>query len=395
VSDEDHEAVNPEPDEAAQDPTIRVSSTSRYTAAVDPIVLRTTTTTRLVFRPVLLENTHNPEASMDGAFIFERKTPSSTWEEINELPLTRLRGGEGVKLDLKAAELQILFAGLRDYYDLVGEHGIPSGTRRFVRAPESQALMNLLANETKFRAALNDDELATALLQGLVAWIASNERAVAAARFDGISLEDLQQFDAVLGLARLQQFCRQIEENMGNGDEAFWQRTLESNGWAIAQVFAIPTMLVESQVYVGGKKLTNRGGNTADFLYENQITGNVVVVEIKTPTTALVGAEYRNNVYPPSEELNGGMAQILHNRRSLTEHYASLVSEEMRSQQALNPRGLLIVGSATTLTDHPRREGFEQWRNNQREVDVVTFDELKNKVDLMVNLLENATQAEG
>jgi hypothetical protein len=29
---------------------------------------------------------------MDGTFVFERKRSNDTWEEINDLPLTRLRG---------------------------------------------------------------------------------------------------------------------------------------------------------------------------------------------------------------------------------------------------------------------------------------------------------------
>jgi hypothetical protein len=45
------------------------------------------------------------------------------------------------------------------------------------------------------------------------------------------------------------------------------------------------------------------------------------------------------------------------------------------------------------LTDHARLEAYELWRNNQREIDVVTFDELKHKVELMVRLLENAAEA--
>jgi hypothetical protein len=48
---------------------IRVSSTSRRTADVTPIILRETSMTRLIFRPVLLDNPGNPKAPMDGAFI--------------------------------------------------------------------------------------------------------------------------------------------------------------------------------------------------------------------------------------------------------------------------------------------------------------------------------------
>lgn len=371
---------------------IRVTSTSRRTANIDPIVLRETATTRLIFRPVLLDNPRNPEAPMDGTFVFQRKTRTASWTDHSELTLSQLRADEWVKIDLRAAELLALFEGLDSYYALVREHGLVYGTQEFIPAPRSRALRSLVLNEHQFRQALHDEEVATALLVGLVSWIAGNERAVAAARLDGISLDELQQFDAVLGLARLQRFCRELEDNEDRDDESYWQRTLEANGWAIAQVFAVPIMLIHSQVYVGGKLITNRLGNTADFLYENHISGNVVLVEIKTPVTPLLGARYRNNVFSVSDELAGGLIQTLNARQSLIENYAELATEEMVARRPLSPRGLLIVGSSGQLLRHAQQSSFELFRSNQREVEIVTFDELRRKIDLMVELLQSVAK---
>lgn len=371
---------------------IHVSSTSRRTADVDPIILRETSTTRLIFRPVFLNNPGNPDAAMDGTFLFERKTPSGQWQDYTALPLSKLRAEEWIKIDLRAAELLALFDGLASYYDLVHEHGLVQGIKQFIPAPQSRALRELVKNESQFQNALQDEDVASALLGGLMTWIASNERAVAAARLDGISLDELQQFDAVLGLARLQRFCHELDENAHNADESYWQDTLQSNGWAIAQVYAVPIMMIQSQVYVGGKLVTNRMGNTADFLYENDISGNVVLVEIKTPVTPLLGAPYRNNVFNVSADLSGGLLQILNARQSLTENYTSLVNDEMASRRPLSPRGLLIVGSTTQLHGHARKATFELFRSNQREIEIVTFDELRRKIGLMIELLQNVTK---
>lgn len=105
--------------------------------------------------------------------------------------------------------------------------------------------------------------------------------------------------------------------------------------------------------------------------------------------TQLVGKEYRKDIYPPSEEASGGLAQIAHNRMSLTDRYGELVTADMKSQQPLSSRGLLIIGNAGSL-DTGQLKGFEVWRNSQRDIDVVTFDEVRRKVGLMVSLLENA-----
>ena len=54
--------------------------------------------------------------------------------------------------------------------------------------------------------------------------------------------------------------------------------------------------------------------------------------------------------------------------------------------------GLLIVGSTTQLHDHARKASFELFRCNQREIEIVTFDELRRKIGLMIELLENVTK---
>lgn len=233
---------------------IRTSSTSRQTADVDPIVLRETMTTRLVFLPVLIDNRSDPDAPMDGVFAFQRKGRNDQWEGVSSMPLSKLKAGEGVKLELKAKELKTLFDGVGKYYSLVKEHGVGIGTRKFVQAPQAKWLLDLVANEEQFQSALQDEELAGSLLHGLVRWVAENELAVAAARLDGVSLEELQQFDAVLGLARLQRFCRLLDDNMSNGGEGFWQTELQKNGWALAQVFAIPTMLLYRRFMLGASE---------------------------------------------------------------------------------------------------------------------------------------------
>jgi hypothetical protein len=136
-------------------------------------------------------------------------------------------------------------------------------------------------------------------------------------------------------------------------------------------------MRIHGQVYVGGKRITNRSGNTSDFLYRNGITGNVVLVEIKTPVTPLLASAYRNNAVNVSSHLTGGFMQILNAERSLTQNFTELIKDEPAGHRLLSPRGLLIVGSASQLDSHDEKVCSEMFRNNQGEVDIVTFDELR------------------
>jgi hypothetical protein len=80
------------------DPGITVSTTSARTANISPIVLRTTQTSRLIFRPVLIDNRSNPDASIDGEFVYQKKGVKSEWEDFNQLPLSKLKADEWIRL---------------------------------------------------------------------------------------------------------------------------------------------------------------------------------------------------------------------------------------------------------------------------------------------------------
>jgi hypothetical protein len=65
--------------------------TSASTAESDPIVVRQTTTTRLVFKPLLLKNPHDAKASVKGTFVFQRKAPNDDWENHATVPLSKFK----------------------------------------------------------------------------------------------------------------------------------------------------------------------------------------------------------------------------------------------------------------------------------------------------------------
>ena len=70
---------------------LRIRSSSNATANVDDIILRETITTRLVFRPTIVDNKKNQDASVRGIFVYQRKAPNDSWEDHNELTLSNLK----------------------------------------------------------------------------------------------------------------------------------------------------------------------------------------------------------------------------------------------------------------------------------------------------------------
>ncbi|MCY8186083.1 DUF4263 domain-containing protein, partial [Bacillus inaquosorum] len=75
-----------------------ISPTSKDSAFGEDIILREKSTTRLLFRPQIINNKHNEEASVKGCFIFQKKRSSENWEDHKELDLNKLKATEWVKL---------------------------------------------------------------------------------------------------------------------------------------------------------------------------------------------------------------------------------------------------------------------------------------------------------
>ena len=88
--------------------TIQTFRTSSRTAECDVVVLKETSSTRLVFRPQIVDNPSNPEACVNGHLFHQKKTRSGLWEDAESLNLSTLKSGEGVRITLHSAELMLL-----------------------------------------------------------------------------------------------------------------------------------------------------------------------------------------------------------------------------------------------------------------------------------------------
>ena len=97
---------------------VSVSPTSKNSALSDEIILRETMTSRLVFRPLIINNIHDAKASVKGTFIFQRKNRKDQWEDHRDLPLSSLKATEWVKLEIKSDELLILIKRINELYNL-------------------------------------------------------------------------------------------------------------------------------------------------------------------------------------------------------------------------------------------------------------------------------------
>jgi lipopolysaccharide biosynthesis glycosyltransferase len=206
-----------------------------------------------------------------------------------------------------------------------------------------------------------------------------------------INDDDLKKLQSATGILHFKNLLKIWEENKTNDDELFWQEVFSNRSEIISQVFSYPVVVLKDKAYVGGKLINNLGGKVADYLYQNKNTKNAIIVEIKTPMTRLLKSEYRPNVYSVSEDLSGSVNQTLLYVNSLLKDYYSLDRDESSRFEANNPRSLLIIGSFENEgIVGEKKKSFETFRNDLRNIDVITFNELFGKIAILLTLLQQS-----
>jgi hypothetical protein len=172
-----------------------------------------------------------------------------------------------------------------------------------------------------------------------------------------------------------------------NHNENAWQAFFRENPFIIRLAFSIPVMVIGDQFYVGGQRFDGGGEKISDFALKTAATGNISLVEIKTPQTDLLETRpYRGGVYAPSKELSGAVNQVLDQayqlQRTIDGKKANSRAYDLETYAV---QGLVIAGR--NLVDEEKKKSFELFRNSQKSVHVVTFDELLTKLELLRELL--------
>jgi hypothetical protein len=185
---------------------------------------------------------------------------------------------------------------------------------------------------------------------------------------------------------RVVDILRIWDANQTSDDEAFWQLTFREHAYALAQVFAVPLVFIKESAYVGGMNIDRRDAKLVDYLVTLDSSHEAALVEIKTPATKLLGPKYRGT-HRPSNELAGAVMQALDYRRSLMTRIESLLAGAEYRVNAVAPRCVVIVGNAKLeLNSDEKRTAFELFRRNSRDVDIITYDELFKKLDVLAHL---------
>lgn len=218
-------------------------------------------------------------------------------------------------------------------------------------------------------------------LDSAVWGIACAERCLAMMKFKD-SLEDVVWMGH--SVSRLRDVLAVWDGHAKNSSEEFWQETFKEHSFVLSQVFAEPIVFIQDKAYVGGMRLDRSDARFVDYLFSVESSREAVLVEIKTPTTPLLGGEYRGHRLP-SRDLTGAVIQVAHYRVELVQSLRTLASEVQLS--AFAPKCVVIVGnSVEELAAPENRRSFELYRASLHDVEVITYDELFRKVEILADL---------
>lgn len=372
---------------------IDVVSRSAMTADATPVVLSSTERFRFRFMPMLVDNQNNPEQSVRGKLLLERKPknekyfPTDSVAPCEKVTRGSAKNGDWVEIELHSEETYNLFMGLKKLYDLSGcMNGIPFGSARFAQIDSSfSSFLEVIQNDPSAARMIGEPqnfELIKILLQ-LITQTSSHESLKNS--LSSLANENLQALTTSASLEGLKRVEALMRENLDNGKEEFWQqKVFNENQWVLAQIFSCPCTIYAQKAFVGGKSLDNKGGNVCDFIYRNKMTQNVALIEIKTPCTEIVGKPYRET-YSMSLDMSGAVNQVLNYRDELQKNFSTLTRdlEEADTVRAFSPKCVVVIGKISTL-NAKQQKAFELYRNSFNNLTIITFDELHQKIcDLM------------
>lgn len=185
---------------------------------------------------------------------------------------------------------------------------------------------------------------------------------------------------------RLVDILREWDGNKDNSDEGFWQIKFNENSYVLSQVFSVPVVFIHDSAYVGGMCIDRKDAKIVDYLYSSASTNEAILIEIKTPTTKLLGSKYRN-VFKPSAEITGSVVQVNDYKSSLMQNLSTITKGFGKELTAFNPRCLIIAGNGKKeLDQEAKRRSFELFRSSLQGIEIITYDELFKKIEVLATL---------
>lgn len=196
-------------------------------------------------------------------------------------------------------------------------------------------------------------------------------------------------------------FRERQEHTRASGRESVWQQFFEQNQWIFG--YGLNYVIGEGiqpnklEQVVAGYSIASAGKRVDGLLHTRGVLRSLCYVEIKTHDTPLLhGTEYRADVWRPSHELAGAVAQSQKTVQLAIEHLRSRLDLPVDAGERggasffnYTPRSVVVCGDLKEFVEesgiHAEKFGsFELYRRSIHAPDIITFDELNERAAAIV-----------
>jgi len=342
-----------------------------------PIVLEETSTTRRCFYGELARD-DDGEWNLRGTIIAERKG-SNGWHPQEGAVLSKLKGGEIAKLELRREHVKNFIVGLQVLADAAKLEGIDLRGADLVVGRKNQVVQVSAEHKAVIDDLIRGDH-------GTEFW-----KALSSLQPDLAS----QLADAEL-LKRRKATVAIFEKELASQTwkEPEWEAFFQKNQWIFGLGLRFQFLSVlQNQANYGGAGFDRTGEQKGEFLMHTEADERfTVLVEIKRPQTRFFQEQlrpYRSGVPGFNPDFMNAISQIQVNTHTWEMEGSQRTRDAEQLAQAhirtISPRSLLVCGHTQELSDdYNKRKAFELTRCNLKTPEIVTFDELFARAKFIV-----------
>lgn len=186
-------------------------------------------------------------------------------------------------------------------------------------------------------------------------------------------------------------------------DEDVWQYYFEINTWIFGYglnfIFNEPLNKTKLELYVKGSDIFSHGKRPDAVLRSRGLISSFCLVEIKKPTTKLLGSESRPGCWEMHSQLAEGITQSQVSCFETMKNFKLTLKDDDGfdtgdSIFAIEPKAYLIVGSfeqfkKDEMVNQDMVTSFELFRRKLFSPEIITFDELYERACFICNYKPN------
>lgn len=373
---------------------ISIETQSRDVATCNAVILKINDQFRYMFVPRLVDNIKDNKKCLSGQFIVQKKSKTEQWENYNFLPLNKLEKDKWINLDLSTSSMDILLSYINELKKIYEEHGkyeVFNSVRTFVfsnklNEDEKDLITEMFNKNSGLKEELKKILSSELTLEDIVKAISDNY--TTNEFVDNIDNETRNTIYSTIKAKMIN--TDYLEQNINNSSEEFWQKLFSSDTNILFSIIPSVSLIIQGKPFVGGKAVDNAGGKNSDFLFKCG-TRNTSLIEIKTPITSLIAKGNREGVYIPSTDLTSSIVQLRIQKDNLMKEYYTLKQKSDEKGivfETYDPKCYLIIGNNETF-DYEQTQSFELFRNELKDIEIITYNELIFKLKLIQQALED------